>query len=187
MDTDKNYDAFPGQDRSNALYLNLANWVPPENPLAYDDIVKISNCVACDVLNITIQGGTEDCIDAVRGKSLVVENCILQAFGAGVVTIKGSFDNAQINSCTISPGKKRDIELGQFDNYWYPGRKPTRNVTIDSCRTADYKPIRVTLWDADEPKVINSSVKVTRIPKIIWFPYFLFMYVVVRLSGAKTK
>lgn len=187
MDTDKNYDAFPGQDRSKPLYLNEANWVPPENPLAYDDIVKVSNCVACDVLNITIPGGTEDCVDAVRGKNLYLDHCEFIPGGNGAITIKGAFTGVQINDCVFHPANKREIELGQFDNYWYPGRPPTRNVRISGSYRVDSKPIRVVLWDANDVIAEKSNIKVTRIPKIIWFPYFLFMYVVVRLSGANTK
>jgi len=32
----------------------------------------------------------------------------------------------------------------------------------------------VKLWDAEMPRIENTSVKITRIPKWVWLPYFIF-------------
>ena len=136
----------------------------------------------------SITGGKEDCSDAVRGTNYLWRRVIFRALGAGVLTIKGAIDGWMVQGCIIERhGKERDIEVGQFDNYWYWGRPPTRNGSVVDTFASDGQPVRLTLWDAEMPKVVNSNVKVTRVPKWIWLPYFCFMWCVVRLSGAKTK
>jgi hypothetical protein len=80
----------------------------------------------------------------------------------------------------LGAAKQTDIELGQFDNYWTPGRKPTRNGLIKACVSEDGSPIRVTCWNADKPEVVGSNVKIRHIPWIIWFPYFCWRYLTTR-------
>jgi hypothetical protein len=186
MKTDKNYEAFPDQLGQDQLRLSPANWRPPVDPMQYDDIVKMSNKHGCIISYIGIRGGREDCIDAVRGSDLTIRGCTLNPLGDGAVTVKGAFDGVTIQDCTIFAGNKRTLEFGQFDNYWYPGRPPTRRIIIKDCCGGSV-PIDVTLWDADYPLVIDSDVRVKKVPKYIWFPYFCLMYVYVRLCGAKTK
>jgi hypothetical protein len=102
----------------------------------------------------------------VRGKDYVVQHCIVQ----GSITAKGSIDGLSLYGCSISG----TIELGQYDNYWTKGRAPTRNVSIISCTSPGGSPIRVKLWDAEMPFIESTNVKVTKIPKWVWLPYFLF-------------
>jgi hypothetical protein len=64
----------------------------------------------------------------------------------------------------LGAAKQTDIELGQFDNYWTPGRKPTRNGLIKACVSEDGSPIRVTCWNADKPEVVGSNVKIRQHP-----------------------
>lgn len=185
---DTNYDAFKDQPGAESLELGPDNWVPPANPLEYDDIVKMSNKRDCVVHDITIPGGREDCSDAVRGSNYIWRRVEFNPLGAGILTIKGAINGWAVDDCMVlCHGKKRDIEVGQFDNYWYPGRPPTRNGVIRKTQSKDCAPVRVMLWDAEKPHVIESNVKVTKIPKVIWFPYFLVRYVVVRLQGLKTS
>jgi hypothetical protein len=185
---DKNYDAFPDQAGRETLHLGPENWVPPANPLDYDDIVKMSAKKDSVVEGITISGGREDCSDAVRGSNYTWRRVVFAPLGAGVLTIKGSIDGWLVDACLLAKhGKKRDIEVGQFDNYWFPGRPPTRNGMITRTLSEDGKPVRVQLWDAEEPLVTASNVKITKIPKFIWLPYFLVRYVYVRIIGLKTK
>ena len=39
---------------------------------------------------------------------------------------------------------------------------------------ADGKPVVVKLWDSTVPEVYKSNVKIVKIPKFIWWPYFVF-------------
>jgi hypothetical protein len=102
----------------------------------------------------------------VRGNAYSFKSCVIE----GSVTVKGAIDGLKLYNCVISG----TVELGQYDNYWKFGRAPTKNVLLHSCCSPDGKPIRVKVWDADTPYVVSTNVKIIKIPKWIWLPYFLF-------------
>jgi hypothetical protein len=102
----------------------------------------------------------------VRGSGYAVQNCNL----AGNVTVKGAIDGATFSGCVIDGV----VELGQYDNYWAPGRAPTRNVTLDACTSSTGCPITVICWDAKPPVLLNTTAKIVRVPKLIWLVYFYF-------------
>jgi hypothetical protein len=162
---DTNWRSYVGP-QDNGLTVNAAEWQAPLDPENYDDLVKCSNCTGLTISGLTIPASREDSIDCVRGKDYVVQHCTVQ----GSITAKGSIDGLSLYGCSISG----TIELGQYDNYWTKGRAPTRNVSIISCTSPDGSPIRVKLWDAEMPFIESTNVKVTRIPKWVWLPYFLF-------------
>ncbi len=113
----------------------------------------------------------------------VIDGVDLINNGTATIVCKGSFNNLLVQSCRFSGGGKYDIELGQFDNYWKPGRPPTRNITVSLCARYDNKPVRIICWDSEVPLVLSSNVKITKVPKFIWFPYFLFRYLLAHLKG----
>lgn len=168
--SDKNYRSFVGEaDRT----ITTADWQNPADPSQWTDIFKCSHCERFGAEGITIdgQGAKEDAFDAVRGAGYFLRQCLVK----GSSTIKGSIDGWLYEDSEVHA----QIEVGQFDNYWTPGQKPTRNGVIR--RT--YHPggrVKVVLWDADRPVVENSDVEITKIPWIVWFPYFLFRYVAIR-------
>ena len=143
-----------------------ASWQAPLNPLDYDDLVKASNCTGLVISGLTIPASREDSIDCVRGNGYTVQNCTV----GGSITVKGAINGFTLYGSCVSG----TIELGQYDNYWKPGRAPTQNVSILDCTSPDGSPIRVKVWDAEMPFVQNSNVTVTKVPKWIWWPYFFF-------------
>ena len=169
---DKNYYSIA--DQSDVI---IGDTIFPNgdvNPLEYSDIVKLSYATNITIKGCTIHGGKEDCIDAVRGTNYTIKNTDLYPAHNGI-TLKGSIDGAKIDNIEFKThGRDCDIELGQYDNYWYVGRPPTRNVTLHNVNSYDDAPVIVKLWDAAAPTVTNSNVKIVRIPKLIWFPYFVF-------------
>ena len=147
--------------------VDAANWQAPLDPENWDDLVKCSNCTGLTISGLTIPASREDSIDCVRGGNYTIQNCTV----GGSITVKGAINGYTIYGSCVSG----TIELGQYDNYWtIKGRAPTRNVSILDCTSPDGSPIRVKVWDAEEPFVQNSNVKITKIPKWIWLPYFLF-------------
>lgn len=168
---DMNFLSFANQDG-----LRITDFDAPENPGEYDDLLKLSNCHDALISGITIPAGSrEDSIDAVRGANLRIVDCNIQ----GSVTLKGGIDG------WVLAGNRHGgtVEVGQFDNYWHPGQKPTRNGQVVHCAGK----VRLILWDAEPPEVVNTSVQITKVPRVIWFPYFLFRYCVIRLKGVRTK
>lgn len=172
MATDKNYESHASENGS-----VIENRFIPNggvHPLDYSDILKFSNCTGITVNNCSIYGGKEDCIDGVRGQGYTVRNTNLIPVHNGV-TMKGSIDGVVLENITFEThGEDCDMEFGQFDNYWYIGRPPTRNITIRNVISADGSTVRIRLWDSETPKVENSNIKIIRIPKFIWWFYFVY-------------
>ena len=170
---DVNWRSFVGP-QDNGKLVTSEDWQAPSNPKEYDDLFKCSNVEGLTARGLTIPASREDSIDCVRGSNYLIQSCTIQ----GSVTIKGAIDGFELNNCVISG----TVELGQYDNYWVKGRAPTRNVRLINCCSPDGSPIRVKLWDAETPRIAGTSVKITRIPKWIWLPYFLFR----RLTNPKS-
>jgi len=162
---DTNWRSYVGP-KDNGLTVDSAEWQAPLDPENYDDLVKCSNCTGLTISGLTIPASREDSIDCVRGSNYTVQNCTVH----GSVTIKGAINGLTLYGSVVSG----TIELGQYDNYWELGRAPTQNVSILDCTSPDGSPIRVKVWDAEVPFVRNTNVKITKVPKWIWLPYFLF-------------
>jgi len=163
--TDVNWRSYVGP-ADNGKVVTSEDWQAPSDPREWDDLFKCSNVSSLTASGLVIPASREDSIDCVRGNAYSFQSCVIQ----GSVTVKGSIDGFSLQNCVVSG----TVELGQYDNYWVKGRAPTRNVSLVNCCSPDGSPIRVKLWDAEMPVVQNTSVKITRIPKWIWLPYFLF-------------
>ena len=163
--SDTNWRSYVGP-QDNGLTVDAAEWQAPLDPENYDDLVKCSNCTGLTISGLTIPASREDSIDCVRGSNYLIQSCTIQ----GSVTVKGAIEGFELNNCVISG----TVELGQYDNYWVKGRAPTRYVRLVNCCSPDGSPIRIKIWDAELALIAGTSVKVTRIPKWIWLPYFLF-------------
>jgi hypothetical protein len=162
---DVNWRSFVGP-QDNGKVVTSEDWQAPSNPKEYDDLFKCSNVDNLTAIGLTIPSSREDSIDCVRGNAYSFKSCAIE----GSVTVKGAIDGLKLYNCVISG----TVELGQYDNYWSRGRAPTRNVSLLNCCSPDGEPIRVKLWDADAPLVQNTNVAYTKIPKWIWWPYFIF-------------
>ena len=173
---DKNWMSYTGPRPDVSTFVN------PPDPENYDDIMKFSDCSDAYVSTTIIAAGQENCVDAVRGSNYLFSGCsLLGGSGVSSATLKGSIVGWEFNNCGIGRGEKTDIEVGQFDKYWYAGRPPTTGGVIDSCYPYGGEKIRVTCWDADKPEVTNSMVEIIKVPWIIWFPYFCFRYIWIRI------
>ena len=150
-------------------------WENPQNPAEWDDVMKFSQCENVQVIGVTVNGGKEDCIDAVRGSNYSFTNMTLNPLNNGI-TLKGSIDGWNLKDILFTrKGKEYTIEIGQYDNYWTPWTKPTRNGAVDNGSIEDNSTVVIRIWDGETPKVINcKNLKVLKIPKIVWFPYFFF-------------
>ena len=163
--TDVNWRSFVGP-QDNGRTITFEDWQAPSDPKQWDDLFKCSNVQGLTARGLTIPASREDSIDCVRGNNYSIESCTIE----GSVTIKGSIDGLSLTNCVISG----TVELGQYDNYWTRDRAPTRNVSLVNCCSPDGLPIRFKLWDAETPRIENSNVKITRISKLVWLPYFIF-------------
>lgn len=174
---DNNWRSYVGDNP------DLSGFTNPPNPGEYDDILKFSNCTNVMASQMTIAAGRENNVDAVRGSNYTFAFLnMLPGSGVAAMTLKGAINMIRIAHCTIGRSKGLcEIELGQFDNYWYPGRPPTSAIVVDTCVSNDGKPIRVMVWDSEVPEVFMTRVRVIRIPKVVWFPYFCVRWVMIRI------
>ena len=163
--SDVNWRSFVGP-QDNGKLVTSEDWQAPSNPREWDDLFKCSNVSNLTARGLTIPASREDSIDCVRGSNYQIQSCTIQ----GSVTIKGAIEGFELNNCVISG----TVELGQYDNYWVKGRAPTRNVRLVNCCSPDGSPVRIKIWDAELSLIEGTSVQVTRIPKWIWLPYFIF-------------
>lgn len=168
---DTNWRSYVGPE-DNGIIVDSIDWQAPLNPLDYDDLVKCSNCENLTIIGLDIPAAREDSIDFVRGKNYEVAGCTVH----GSITIKGGIDGWRIRDCIVSG----TIEVGQFDNYWKPGRLPTRNAVIENLNSPQRQRPRVKLWDATVPDIYASDVELIVVPRSIWLPYFLFRYAYIR-------
>jgi hypothetical protein len=170
MAADKNLESYAGEDGT--VISNRV--IAPDDWTQTSDVLKFSNCTNVVVDGCTIEGGKEDCIDAVRGSNYTFNNTVLAPRKNGI-TIKGSVNGYSINEVSfVTSGSDCDIEFGQYDNYWYIGRPPTRNGKINLTNSVSGEPLVLKVWDAEVPVITESNIKVVKIPKIIWWPYFVF-------------
>lgn len=170
--SDTNWRSYVGP-ADNGRTITSEDWQAPSNPREWDDLFKCSNVSGLTAAGLTIPASREDSIDCVRGNAYSIQSCTIQ----GSVTVKGAIDGFNLYNCVISG----TVELGQYDNYWVKGRAPTRNVRLVNCCSPDGSPVRIKIWDAELSLIAGTSVQVTRIPKWIWLPYFLFR----RLTNSK--
>ena len=170
MAADKNLESHAGEDGT--VISNRV--IAPDDWTQISDVLKFSNCTNIVVDGCTIEGGKEDCIDAVRGSNYTFNNIVLGPRKNGI-TLKGAIAGYTIRDASfISSGSDCDMEFGQYDNYWYIGRPPTRNGKISLTKSVSGKQLVLKLWDAEMPEIVDSNIKVVKIPKIIWWPYFVF-------------
>ena len=162
--TDTNWRSYGPIDDGTTV--DADEWQAPLDPENWDDRVKCSNCIGLVISGLTIPASREDSIDCVRGSNYTVLHCTV----GGSITAKGAINGFTLYGSVVSG----TIELGQYDNYWKPGRSPTQNVSILDTTSPDGSPIRVKVWDAEVPFVQNTNVKITKVPKWVWLPYFLF-------------
>jgi len=132
--SDTNWRSYVGP-ADNGKLVTSEDWQPPSDPKQWDDLFKCSNVNDLAARGLTIPASREDSIDCVRGSNYLIQSCTIQ----GSVTVKGAIEGFELNNCVISG----TVELGQYDNYWFKGRAPTRYVRLVNCCSPDGSPIRI--------------------------------------------
>ena len=172
---DNNWRSYVGP-ADNGSTITPADWQPPQNPKAYDDGVKGSRLHNFTVAGLEIPDFREDSIDFVQGAGYTIRDCITH----GSITLKGSIEGYWIQD-TATAGT---VELGQYDNYWFPGRAPTRGGLILNLTSPSGQRPRVKLWDAELPEIVGSAVDLVIMPRALVRAYFLFRHLTNRQRAA---
>lgn len=143
--------------------------------------LKLSFCRNVRVLNTTIIGGYEDCVDIVRGSNITFENCkfISSKKTKQHITCKGgaqgvSFINCQFINAFRHWWNGACIDLGNWTDYDDVDRPKTRNILIKNCKLSGVLfPVLYRKLYSECPKVYGSNGLGFSIPgifvKIFWF------------------
>jgi hypothetical protein len=112
----------------------------PDDPLSYDDAMKVYMCNNCMFHGGRVVGGKEDCIDIGRESSgNAFRRFRLTPLGMYAFTIKGgSNDNYFEDTLLIGHGKVVDIEVGNWSTFNYD---LSTNTLFDDIRASDDKPV----------------------------------------------
>lgn len=146
----------------------------------WPDTLKVSNAHNVEVSNKTIRNWKEDCLDVVRVTTGSFLKLTLFPYGKNAITVKGASSWVVLGFKLLANGRECDVEIGGFDNYWYPGRQPTRmtGVYVDPSGL----PAVVKLWDAEDTNVFGPH-RIVRVPRYVWLPYFLYRYTLLRAGN----
>ena len=138
--------------------------------------VKVSNLKNVTLRNCIIDPSREDCLDIVRGDTLICENVTFNSAGAlQAITCKGGFQRLILDGCKFRGDPENgEIILGQYSDYNYHKDLRVKYTEIKRCVKIGGGFIKVQLWNADNPQVENSTVEVKRIHPIIVKAYFTF-------------
>jgi hypothetical protein len=153
----------------------------------YDEAFKISNKKNVSVINATMFGGSEDCLDMVRGSSLYIKGGSYDSDNSQqAFTIKGAVDGIHIEDVAFNGTPKNGhIVLGQYTDYDFHGLPKTKRITIKDCVFPKGRP-SVVLWNAEEPIVENcENYRCKKIPKFIVWAYFTFRKIQDRIRYGK--
>lgn len=173
--SDNNFESYWGE--KNFTIENRI--IAPDNPTSFNDILKLSHCENIVIKECQIEGGSEDCIDALAGKELHIINTRLRPNGRNGITLKGAIEEIGLDNVVfLSHGSECDIELGQHTIYdTLLGRDKTKRVHLTNVTSNDGKPVIVRVWNADKPGITGGNVKLIIIPKIIVKIYFLWRWI----------
>lgn len=154
---------------SNPAPVIITGFVNPPVPLAYTDVIHASHGVDITIKDSTIQGGSEDCVDANNDSdTILIENVRVHPNGKYGFTIKGGTKNVILRNVAFEThGSEVDIDLGNWSDQ--DSKNKTINVTLEDVTSLDGKPVKVRVFYAAIPTVIGGNVKLVVYPGwLVW-------------------
>ena len=139
-----------------------------------EDTVKGSNIQTCVIAGCTIAGGTEDCLDIVRGRDIAVSKTVFINPGKQFITLKGGVQNFLLSANSFFGRAKGwwdfDIVLGGHQIYgWETG--PVQGGVIEHCAAFDQwnqpRKLRVLCLHADKPDFRETPHFCLNVPSFI--------------------
>ncbi len=151
--SDDNLHNYYGKDSYNDIVLDEDLGTPALRP-KWSDTLKITD--GCHSLNVTaprIYGGAEDCVDINNQARDIVVSSTFVPQGKFAATIKGGVHGVTLIGTLWTRGSEVDIDLGNWSDQ--SSRKTTR-VALN-LETADGKPVRVRVLNAEKPIVVGDT------------------------------
>lgn len=146
------------------------------------EALKASNLVNAKAQDCILIGGSEDCLDVVRGYGEFVRIKFKPSKNTKqAVTVKGGASVSITSSEFVGKSKKYDIVIGDFTIYdAVDSNRRKADVTIGNCKAynddGSERPVKILILKG---KLINNSrmkvdVKVTKYPSLLVNLYFFF-------------
>lgn len=147
------------------------------------EALKLSKVRHITLVNKTMIGGTEDCLDIVRGEDNALIHCtfIPSVRTKQIATIKGGVKGVTLNDCTFIQTEKpnniwgADIVLGDWTNYDVVQRPKVRDVVFIAPVIKMSRPLVIAVLHSEKPRFVNtdmSKIKVKVFPR--WFVWLRF-------------
>jgi hypothetical protein len=137
---------------------SLAGLMLHASPQFHADALKLPNIENCTVEDFDIWGGSEDCIDANRGRNLTFRHGRCHIQGDHAFTLKGGLDGYLLDDIELvgSP-KEFHIDIGNWSDQQQAFSAKTRNGTLRGVRTADGSPFIIRVLNGDVPEIIDCG------------------------------
>lgn len=132
-------------------------------------------------------GGSEDVIDLVRGREIVIRDARLRIDerqrSPQFLTAKGGIQGLRLENVELvgEPARNWDLAFGQWTLYdCDPQRPPLRRLVLDGVRHVSGRPVRVFCVKADPPELGAGDFRVT----CMFRPFVSMWFALQRLRAA---
>jgi hypothetical protein len=188
----KFYSHSKGVDKFNDTSALGLSWRPGRPLMGYeirdclidgskgDEGLKLSFCQNIYVADSKIIGGTEDCVDIVRGKNISFVNCeFISTNTKQHITIKGGAKDISILNCKFVNDYSKwwdgaCVDLGNWTDYDDVTRPMVRDVKIKDCSMVNMqRKLLARVLHSQNPDVENSDGRVFRVPRAALIVFWL--------------
>lgn len=178
-DTDRNFYSFADVDGRTIEDLRLDAAASDEDPLSYDDTLKLSHATNFIGRRLWVQGGSENAVDMNRRCGAVrIEDSTFAGGGQCAVVVKGgSTDIALARVTIVEPKGAYDIELGGWSDQ---SDELTRRISLADVRRGDGQPVRVVVGRSERPTIVGGNCRV-----LFWRSLALKLFWWARYSARK--
>lgn len=133
-----------------------------ETPKNYDVGLSLSFIRVEYIPGLTVEGGRRSCLDIDHCYALTLEHLIVCPTGRHGIRIADRSENIWIDGVTFTRAARRsEILIGHRPGADPCSRwNPAGQVTIRDALRTDGKPVRIEVWDAPPPILINCDADI---------------------------
>ncbi len=180
---DRNYNSIA--DNVHPITLDKQE-IQPHAPDMWDDILKLSNAWAVNIIDCDINpegGNREDGIDVNRfSRDCLFKRCRVKAGARYAITVKGGSNYINFNDIVIhGPRGKEgvDIDIGNYSST----HAMTHDININNVRREDGQPVTVRIGYGCDVNITNTNVKVLVVQSLLLKVYVWAKQNLVRITN----
>ena len=180
---DVNYESIADNPHPVSIYDRT---IQPEDPSEWDDILKLSNAWAVQIIDCDINpsgGNREDGVDINRfSRDCVLKRCRVRAGAKYAFTIKGGSNYIKLDDIVIhGPRGKEgvDIDIGNYSST----HAMTHDININNVRREDGEPVTVRIGYGCDVNITNTNVKVLVVQSLLLKCYVWAKRTIIQLTN----